>query len=421
VTAFDQWGRPTAVNANAYSYPNALIMPGSSGTDWWSAVFGSAPIGDYNLDIAGGGVDNSYRVSFNYFDQKGTAKFNDYRRGSVRANTSFGRGKLSFGENVVVGLERGYGGMPDPGGGTSAEDGIMGKNILMEPVIPVYDIAGNFAGPKGLNLNQSNPLAYAFQHRNDINKNTRIFGNVFAGLDLARAMAFKSSLGFNVGQSGFAGYSPITPENAEPNNINSINENTNQFTNWTWSNTLTYGLHGGSHNLSLLAGQAASAGTNRFIAASMANLLNSDLDSRYIQDALGDASTKNVTSSGGRYAELSFFGKADYNFADKYIANVTLRKDGSSRLGPSHRWGTFPAVSVGWKLTDEPWHTVQQDVLLTLDSLQLDEPHAERLLGDEMMGRAEVDRLEEQTHLRGAERGAFAAERAARVAATMAE
>jgi len=73
------------------------------------------------------------------------------------------------------------------------------------------------------------------------------------------------------------------------------------------------------------------------------------------------------------------------------------------------------------KLTDELWHTVQQDVLLTLDPLQLDEPHAERLLGDELMGRAEVDRLEEQTHLRGAERGAFAAERAARVAATMAE
>jgi predicted glutamine amidotransferase len=73
------------------------------------------------------------------------------------------------------------------------------------------------------------------------------------------------------------------------------------------------------------------------------------------------------------------------------------------------------------KITDEPWHTVQQDVLLTLDPARLDEPHAERLLGDELMERAEVDRLEEQTHLRGAERGAFAAERAARVAAAMAE
>ena len=355
VTAYDQWGRPTAVNASAYSYPTALIMPGSAGTDWWKAVFGSAPVGDYDLSIAGGGADNSYRVSFNYFDQTGTARYNDFRRGSVRANTAFSRNKLSFGENVAVGLERGYGGMPDPGGGTSAEDGIMGKNILMEPVIPVYDIAGNFAGPKGLNLNQSNPLAYAFQHRNDISKTTRIFGNVFGGLDLARQMSFRSSLGFNLGQSGFTGFSPITPENAEPNNINAINENTNQFTNWNWSNTLTWGLRGSSHHLNLLVGQAAGGGNNRFIAASMANLLNSNLDSRFIQDALGDASTKNVTSSGGRYAELSFFGKADYNFADKYIASFTLRKDGSSRLGPTHRWGTFPAVGFGWRLSNEPF------------------------------------------------------------------
>ena len=73
------------------------------------------------------------------------------------------------------------------------------------------------------------------------------------------------------------------------------------------------------------------------------------------------------------------------------------------------------------KLTGEAWHTVQQDVLLTLDPARLDEPHAERLLGDELVARAQIDRLEEQIHLRGAERGAFAAQRAAQVAAALAE
>jgi len=72
------------------------------------------------------------------------------------------------------------------------------------------------------------------------------------------------------------------------------------------------------------------------------------------------------------------------------------------------------------RVTGEAWHTVQQDVLLTLDPADLEEPHAERLLGDELVGRAHIDALEEQKHLRGAERGAFAAERAARVAAAMA-
>lgn len=367
-TAFDAWGRPTAVNAAAYSYPNNLIMPGSAGTNWWDAVFGSAPVSDYNLDISGGGDDNAYRVSFNYFNQGGTARHNDFKRGSVRANTTFNRGKLNFGENVVLSLDRGYGGMPDDPAGY-AEDGIMGKNILIQPVVPVYDINGNFAGAKAIGggANQSNPLAFAFNHRDDVRKNVRIFGNLFAGLDPTPEVRLKSSFGFNVGQGSFSGFGPITPENSEPSLINSINENTNQFTNWTWSNTATYNRQFARHNLALLVGQAAGGATNRFITASMANLLNSDLDSRYIQDALGDASTKNVSSSGGRSAELSFFGKADYNFADRYVASFTLRKDGSSRLGPTHRWGTFPAFGLGWRISNEPFlanNRIFSDVML---------------------------------------------------------
>ena len=123
-------------------------MPGSAGTNWWEAVFGPAMVGDYNLDVTGGSADNAYGVSFNYFDQDGTAAYNDFKRGSVRVNTAFNRGKLNFGENISLALERHYGGIPDDPGGY-AEDGILGKNILMQPVVPVRDINGNFAVGKG--------------------------------------------------------------------------------------------------------------------------------------------------------------------------------------------------------------------------------------------------------------------------------
>ena len=101
----DQWGRPTSVNASGYAYPNTLIMPGSSGTDWWKAIFGTGAVKDMNLSIAGGGAETQYAVSFNYFDQKGTAIYNDFQRGNVRVNTSFNRGQLDFGENVALSLE----------------------------------------------------------------------------------------------------------------------------------------------------------------------------------------------------------------------------------------------------------------------------------------------------------------------------
>src|SRR2546423_1107653 len=106
----NQWGQITAVDQSKYSYPLSLIETGSPGTNWWKAVWGSAPVQDFNVDVRGGSDVNAYTVSGNYFDQKGTAAYTDYRRGSLRANTSFNRGKFNFGENAVLTLARQYGG-----------------------------------------------------------------------------------------------------------------------------------------------------------------------------------------------------------------------------------------------------------------------------------------------------------------------
>jgi TonB-dependent starch-binding outer membrane protein SusC len=352
-TTKDAFGRPLNVDVNKYSYPNSLIMPGSAGTNWWKAVFnGQAPVGDYNLNIAGSGEDHTYGVSGNYFDQRGTAAYNDFRRGSLRANTQFTRGKFTVGENAALSAERNVGGMGDPGG--YAEDGIMGKNILMQPVVPIYDISGNFASGKAVGLgNQSNPLKFAFERRNNINRNNRIFGNGFAGFQVIPALALRSSIGFNVRQGTFKGFNPTTFENSEPGTTNSFNEQQESNLDWTWTNTARYNKSMGSHTINLLAGQEANRSTFRGLYAGMSNFRSTDPNSLYIQSTLGDPGTRNVSSSGGQSALLSYFGKADYNFQDKYVASVTVRRDGSSRLGPDHRWGTFPAFGLGWRVSKE--------------------------------------------------------------------
>jgi len=349
----DAFGRPLTVDQTKYSYPNSLIMPASSGTDWWKAMFSSAPLADYNLDVNGGSTENRYGVSFNYFNQNGTAAYNRYQRGSVRVNTGFTRSKLNFGENIALSVDRAYGGLPDDPGGY-AEDGILGKNILMQPIIPIYDINGNFAGGKASGLgNQSNPLKEAFNAKDNVNRNNRVFGNMYGGYDFLPQLGVKSSLGFNLRQAGFSGFNPAFPENAEATFTNSINENTTQSTDWTWSNTARYNKSFGQHGLDVLVGEEANASTFRFITGSMSSLINTDVNSRFIQDALGDPSTKNVSSTGGQSALLSLFSKIGYNYADKYIASATVRRDGSSNLGPGHRWGTFPAFGLGWRLTNE--------------------------------------------------------------------
>jgi TonB-dependent starch-binding outer membrane protein SusC len=340
-----------SVDPSTYSYPNNLIMPGSAGTNWWKAVFGTGSYRDMNLAFTGAGEDNSYHVAFNYLDQMGTAAYSRQTRGGVRINTAFTQDRMRIGENISLSRQRGYGGLDD---GSLGEGNIIGKNMMQQPVVPIYDIAGNFASGKAVGLsNLTNPLKVAWASQFNVNTSDRIFGNAFANYDATHGVTLQTRFGFNLGLNSFRGFSPIYPENSEPTFTNGVNENYNLFTEWTWTNTLNYVRHSGPHNVTLLLGQEAIKNTGRTEAGSCASLLSTDINSLYIQDALCDPTTKNVTSSGSRSTLLSFFGKADYNHADRYFFSVTLRRDGSSRLGPSHRWGTFPAVGLGWRVYNE--------------------------------------------------------------------
>ncbi|HJQ11160.1 MAG TPA: SusC/RagA family TonB-linked outer membrane protein [Gemmatimonadaceae bacterium] len=355
IVARDAFGRITQVDMSQYSYPNSLIEVGSSGTNWWDAVWGSAPVSDFNLDVRGGSDASAYTVSGNYFNQKGTAAYTDYRRGSLRANTAFTRGKFQFGENAVLTLSRQYGGT-GTFDDTNGEGGVLGKDILTQPVVSVYDVAGNFGGARGVpGVNNTNPLQVAFSQKDNITKFNSTFGNTFASYDILPSLTIKTNLGFDLRQNAQSGFNDITPQNNEANFTNSIFEWNYQQYNWSWSNTARYLKSLSRHSFDFLVGQEASGGTNRYVQGGMASLLNSNLDSRYIQDALGDPSTKNVFSTGGRNALLSLFGKVGYNFADKYVASYTLRRDGSSNLAPGHRWGTFPAFGLGWHISNEPF------------------------------------------------------------------
>lgn len=351
---FDQWGRPVLVNEAAYSYPNTLIMPASTGTNWWKAVFSPAQFSDANLRVSGGGADNSYNVSFNYLRQDGTAAYNQFQRGTLRVNTAFNvSSRLTIGENLAISREQSFGGLDDGGLG---EDNIVGKNILMQPVVPIYDIAGNFASGKSVGLgNNTNPLKYAWARQFDRNTNDRALGNVYAALNVVPAVSFRSRFSFNLGQGAFKGFNPTTFENSEPGTVNSINENNSRSTSWTFTNTMTYTRTAAPHNLTVLLGQEANSNTGRFMAGSIAGLLNEDPSSRYIDDALGQAASKNVSTSGSFDRLLSFFGKADYNYGERYYVSATLRRDGSSKFGSGNQWGTFPAFNVGWRASREPF------------------------------------------------------------------
>jgi TonB-linked SusC/RagA family outer membrane protein len=348
----DAVGRPDSINRSAYSYPSTLIMPASAGTDWWKAVFGTGNYTDANMSLTGGGLDNSYHVSFNYLRQDGTAAYNRLQRGTVRVNTAFNASsKLTLGENLAVSREQAYGGLDDFSLG---EDNIVGKNILMQPIVPIYDIAGNFASGKSTGLgNNTNPLKIAWAGRFDRNTSDRALGNAFAKFAVRPELTLRTQFSFNLFQQEQTTFNPTTFENSEANSTNSITQTDDRNTGWTWTNTLTYGRAFGPHNLAVLVGQEANSSSGRLLFGGISGLINDSPDDRYINDALGQASTKTDSSSGSFDRLLSVFGKADYNYGEKYYASVTVRRDGSSKFAPANRWGTFPGFNVGWRLSRE--------------------------------------------------------------------
>ncbi|MCW9713252.1 TonB-dependent receptor [Aliifodinibius salicampi] len=329
-----------------------LIMPASQGTDWWDELFDPALTQSYNLNISGGNEGAVYNLSFNYYDQEGTMRYNFYKKGTIRVNTEFEAGIFTFGENASFTVDQQSGGMQS---GAMGEDTPIGQLIKMQPIIPVHDIGGYYAGAKANTLgNGSNPVAQVWKNRHDVTETNAFVGNAFATASIMENLEFKSNFGFNIGRNRFEGMALPTPENSEPNSVTSLNENFGVYTNWNWSNTLNYAkTFNQNHNLDVLAGTEANRENNRSIGASMAGYSSTSLNTRYIRDALGDPGTKAVNSFGGYSTLLSFFGKADYNYAEKYYLSATLRHDGSSRLGANNRWGTFPAFSVGWRVSEE--------------------------------------------------------------------
>jgi TonB-dependent starch-binding outer membrane protein SusC len=344
------------VDESTYSWPDNLIMPASTGTDWWDEVFDPSLVQDYNIGMSGGTDNSVYNVSVQYYNQDGTMKYNWLDRVSLRANTEFKFGRLSVGENFSISRIQNVAGLGSYSttNQNMGEGSIVNNIIKMQPVVAVYDIDGYFGGAKANSLgNGTNPVAQAYHAKDNRNISNQMVGNVYAAVNILEGLQFKSSMGVNSFSSIYKGFNYPTPENSEPTMVWSMGENYATSLEWTWTNTLNYVNSFGNHNINALAGYEAIDYKRNSMNASMAGYVSTDLAAWYIQDALGDPSTKQVYSYGAVSSLVSMFAKLDYNFASKYYLSGTVRRDGSSKFGPNNRFGVFPAFSAGWRISDE--------------------------------------------------------------------
>ena len=334
-----------------YSYPNNLIIPSNpSGTNWWDEVFGPAYITSHDIGISGGTEASTFNISAGYFKQDGTMNHTGFERFSMRANSQFTAGKFRFGESISLARTS----RVDQPGGNQQEGNVMTNIIKEQPIVPVRDIAGGAGNGKSTGLgNATNPVVWLERNKNNATVQNLVLANFFGQFNFTEYLYAKTSFSVDYRTQFFQNFVFPTFENAEPSTTNSFFEQNQNTTNWVFTNTLNFDKSIGKGNLKILAGYEAYKSDFRNLQGQLSGYVTTDLDARFLNVGLGDLASRQVQSNGAVNTISSVFGKIDYEYDDRYIVSVTARRDGSSNFGEDKRYGVFPAVSVGWRITSE--------------------------------------------------------------------
>lgn len=360
-------GNPLADPAlyNHSSDPNTfyqITRANKAGTDWYDEVTRVAPIQSHNIGLTGGSGNSKYYVGLNYFDQQGIVIETYSKRYSLRANTEFTiKDKVRIGENFVAtyrtnpqspGAARGVAGSSFA---NNTEANAIANSFRIQPIVPVYDIMGNFAGTKGADLgNGANPVANQVRSKYNVAQDMRIFGNLYAEVDIIKGLTARSSFGGSMQFGHNTQFIALNLEASEPRPSNNYSENSFWVNDWVWTNLLTFKKDIGQSSLNVITGiEAVKKGMSNTLFAARNDLFVEDPQFRSINQ--GSTGQTNAGQPGTPSSLFSVFSRADYSFKDKYYVSGTIRRDGSSKFAPSARYGTFPSVTAGWRISAEPF------------------------------------------------------------------
>ena len=316
-----------------------------SNTDWQDAVYHTAWTNNLTATVTNNTEKSSVLFSANYINQNGNIKETFYERYSARVNTRFDFNKwVSIGENLMVSR------WSNRGIDVAGDRGIPFTAMGQHPALPVYGLDGSFSNPMTLlGTDLANPVQTLMNAKDNENTSWRIVGNAFLEVKPIDGLVLKSNIGIEHSQYFTKGVALPVQENDVP----SVNSAYGQGDTWTWTNTANYNkTFKDVHHLTALAGVEAIQYTFKDVNA--ARQYYAFLDSDYMQVGSGEV----ISAAGGgksQWAVFSAFGKVDYNFDDRYLVSFTIRHDQNSRFSKKKRGGTFPAFSLAWRPSAEPW------------------------------------------------------------------
>ncbi|MDO6739112.1 TonB-dependent receptor [Wenyingzhuangia sp. 2_MG-2023] len=340
-------------NANDGKAPMFADLSSLKNYNWKDAVYKSAIMQNHQLSVSGGTDKSTYFVSFGYINQDGIVKNTKYKRTNFRVNNTYQiKPNIKIGHNIQY-AKSDRNSVPNYGNNSSNKAAFSG--YLMDPVTPFYNVDGKESTP--MNAPQAvNPMGLIkYQQTPQVRES--FFGNLFLEAEIIRGLNFRSNFGLQVNNTSVDNFRKsynVGPTLSQPSSTYTASRSQNQVL--ILSNTLNYNkTFSKKHSFNAMLGQEIqnlnSNSLNGFRNGIPASVANPTLGSGDISSARNGG---NISSS----KLLSFFGRVNYSYDNRYLFTGTYRFDGSTRFGSNNKWAQFPSLALAWNIHKEKFYHI---------------------------------------------------------------
>lgn len=324
------------------SYNNISAVPN---TDWQSQIFrkpSAAPIQNYQFSASAGSDKMQYYIGVGYFRQDGIIPKSYYERVTIRLNNIYHLSKnVRLGNNLTLA----------PYQQQNTNGNVVFTAYRAQPVITPFDASGNYNPVP----NVGNPLA-DIDYTNSYAKGLRTVGNFYVEADFLKGFTAKSSFGVDLVNSRSYDFTPKFFVNAQQqNSLSTLNKTYTRQPSWLWENTITYNKEIGKHRVNALGGFTLQESSSEFVAIHGRDILRDGKDFWYVDPntAAVISSSENSVDPNHYFSMVSFLGRVNYTYDNRYLLTATFRRDGSSKFTPSNKYANFPSFAAGWNIINE--------------------------------------------------------------------
>ena len=344
--AYNAQGVPVLNSIMMDKYLDPAGTTPAADTDWFSQTTRTGLIQKYDVSLSNGSERGMAYFSVGYYKNKGLIKQSDFDRFSARINSDYKLLKLKDRDIITVGEHFTVNRTSE----VQAPGGFLENVLQFNPSLPVYTTSGEYAGPVGGYPDRENPLARL--NRNSDNRYTywRMFGDAFININPIKNLNIRSTFGLDYAQKQQRIFQYPVTEGTVATPTNGVEAKQEHWTKWMWNAVASYNLEIGKHRADALVGMELNREDDTYFSGKKYDYFVLNPDYMWPNAGVGEAE---AYGSGEGYTLVSFFAKANYTYDNRYLASLTVRHDGSSRFGRNNRYGTFPSVSVGWRISQE--------------------------------------------------------------------